>query len=78
MTYHKSNRRQRERKVFLPADPGSGDLKRLIKKEVLPLIVRVRSLCKEILENEQQLSRDVEVVAQAVSRLHASASERRP
>jgi hypothetical protein len=58
--------------VFVPADAGSGDLKRLIKKEVLPLIVRVRSLCKEILDREQQLSRDLEIVARAISRLHSS------
>lgn len=67
MKYHKH--RARDRKIFVSSDHGWTEVKKILRKEVMPTLVSLRSACNQMSASHQEVARQVEIVAQAVNRL---------
>ena len=78
MKYHRGKRGLGKRTVVVTSEHGCSEVRRLITKELLPLVVSLKSVADEINERNRQAGRDLEIIAQAVSRLHVPLDEKEP
>ena len=61
--------------MIVPSEHGCSEVRRLLTTELLPLVGRLKGIADEINERNRQAGRDIEIIAQAVSRLHVPPGE---
>ena len=72
MKYHKTNRRAGKRPVVVSSDHACSALRRTVAKDIVPLLGRMERTLEEVREGNLRAARDIELIAQAVSRLESS------